>query len=96
MITPDKSYASTGSARTITMPLAMLGVEGTMPAEGDTVSVAVGGRIISAMGDEATLEIDSINGEPLPMTMSADEQADSGDQAVMDRAMAADKEGMMS
>ncbi|EIQ00745.1 hypothetical protein OpiT1DRAFT_05301 [Opitutaceae bacterium TAV1] len=77
MITPDPSSSSGGALR---VPLSALAIDGTPPAAGDQAEVSATVRIVSAEGDAASVEIVSINGEPVGAA-SAPEPTDSDIEA---------------
>jgi hypothetical protein len=49
---------------TCSVPLDSLEQDGTPPAEGDSVSFSVDGTVQSIDGDNATVKIEAINGDP--------------------------------
>jgi len=75
---------STPTAGTVAVPLAPLAIDGTPPAEGDEVTFTVTGRIVSARGGQAQVQVATINDQPIAMDEAAE------DRALMEQAMAAD------
>lgn len=89
MITPDPATAPAApGGRSVKLPLSSLALDGASPTEGDQVSVTVGGRVTAVNGDEATLEIESVDGEPLP----AAEASEMTDDDVLAEAERADRD----
>jgi hypothetical protein len=60
---------------TATVPVNSLAQDGVPPEEGDKVSAQIEGTVKSVDGSEATVSIDSINGEPV-----AEEAAESPEE----------------
>jgi hypothetical protein len=60
---------------TATVPVNALAQDGVPPEEGDKVSASIEGTVKSVDGNEATVSIDSINGEPV-----AEEAAESPEE----------------
>ena len=54
-----------GGGVTTQVPVNALAEDGVPPEEGDSVSFSVEGKVQSVEGGTATVEIDSINGEPV-------------------------------
>src|SRR5260370_32347990 len=50
---------------TATVPLSALEQDGVPPAQGDSVSFSVDGTVQSVSGDNATLKIDAVDGQPV-------------------------------
>jgi hypothetical protein len=50
---------------TCKVPVNSLAEDGVPPEQGDTVEYSVSGTVQSVSGSEATIKIDSINGEPV-------------------------------
>ena len=61
-VTP-KSDASGGY--TCKVPLDLLSEDGVPPAQGDSVSYSVDGTVQSVDAEDATIKIESVNGEPV-------------------------------
>ena len=86
MISAEPSPAPSGN--TVPVPLAALEVDGTAPAAGDEVTFSVTGRLVSAEGETGSVEVTSINGQPVSAPM--DDMAQ--DAAMMKAAEASDRE----
>lgn len=56
---------SPGGAANATIPVNALAEDGVPPEEGDKVSFSVDGTVKSVSGNNATVSIDSVNGEPV-------------------------------
>lgn len=54
-----------GGGYTTRVPVSALAEDGVPPEEGDSVSFSVEGKVQDVSGDTATVDIDSINGEPI-------------------------------
>lgn len=61
-------------------------LEGTAPAQGDEVDFSARGRVQRVEGDKAYIEVDEVNGAPLP-----EESAEVGDDEMLDLAKKADE-----
>jgi hypothetical protein len=85
MSTPASAAPTAG---TVPVPLAALAVDGVSPAQGDNVSFTVTGRIVSAEGQSAQVQVETINDQPI----AADEAAE--DLAMREAARASDEQGM--
>jgi hypothetical protein len=81
MISPDSA-----SAGTVPVPMAALALDGVAPGPGDSVSFTVSGRIVSAEGETARVQVETINDQPVAADAGAE------DRAMMDAAEAADRE----
>ena len=75
--TKPKADAAPGSY-TATIPVDSLEQDGTPPEEGDSVSFSVDGTVQSIDGDDATVKIESVNGEPVTETPEEESQEDQG------------------
>ena len=64
---------------TCTIPIDSLEQDGTPPEQGDSVSFSVDGTVQSIDGDNATIKITAVNGEPVGET-DQDENAEDQDQ----------------
>jgi hypothetical protein len=53
------------SGYTCKVPVASISESGVAPEEGDSVSYSVDGTVQSVSGNQATVKIDAINGEPV-------------------------------
>jgi hypothetical protein len=54
-----------GADYTCKVPLDLLSEDGVPPAQGDKVSYSVDGTVDAVTGDEATITLDAINGQPV-------------------------------
>ena len=59
-----------------TVPLDLLGEDGVPPEEGDDVSFSVDGTVKSIDGENATIDITAINGEPVKESASQEAAED--------------------
>jgi hypothetical protein len=66
----------TADGSTCTVPIDSLEQDGTPPEEGDDVSFSVDGTVQSIDGDNATIKIEAINGEP---TSGSDDEGNDDD-----------------
>jgi hypothetical protein len=66
---------------TATVPVNSLAQDGVPPEEGDKISAQIEGTVKSVDGNEATVSIDSINGEPVAEEAgeSPEEEASEGE-----------------
>ncbi len=90
MIAPDSPDSPAPSAAdAIAVPLSSLSVDGTPPAVGDEVELTAKGRVVSIDGDNAMIEVSTINDVPVP-SEAAEPAAGDEDKSVMEAAMKAD------
>lgn len=73
---------SPGGAANATIPINSLAEDGVPPEEGDKVSFSVDGTVKSVSGSNATVSIDSVNGEPVgeEAAESPEEEASEGEE----------------
>ena len=78
--------------KTVQIPTAILAIDGTKPAAGDPIDLTVTGKVAAINGELAEVEIESINGQPLPD--EAGEPADQTDDSMRAMAEEADAKGL--
>lgn len=69
-----------GGGATTTVPVNALAEDGVPPEEGDSVSFSVQGKVQSVSGGNATVSIDSINGEPVGEESSESSEEEAGEE----------------
>ena len=69
-----------GGGYTTKVPVNSLEEDGVPPEEGDSVSFSVEGKVQSVEGNEATVSIDSINGEPVGEEASESPEEEAGEE----------------
>ena len=87
---PDSSETGEAPEKCIvSIPVAALALDGASPAEGDEVDFKGTGRVVSIDGDTATIELSTINDEPV--TEGPEPTEDAEDAAMRDAASKADE-----
>ena len=74
---PDAGSPKT-SGFTVQVPLDLLSEDGVPPQTGDAVSFSVDGSVESADDENATVKIESVNGQPVDESTAQEAQEDSG------------------
>jgi len=66
---------------TCKVPVNSLAESGVPPEEGDTVEYSVSGTVQSVSGSDATIKIDSINGEPVSEEASESPEEEASEES---------------
>ena len=66
------------SGFTVQIPLDLLSEDGVPPASGDAVSFSVDGSVESADDENATVKIESVNGQPVDESAANEASEDAG------------------
>jgi hypothetical protein len=66
------------SGFTVQVPLDLLSEDGVPPQQGDSVSFSVDGSVQSADDENATVKIESVNGQPVDESSAQEAAEDSG------------------
>lgn len=66
---------------TCEVPVNALAEDGVPPEEGDTVQYSVSGKVQSVSGNNATVSIDTINGEPVGEEASESPEEEAGEES---------------
>ena len=69
-----------GGGYTAKIPLDLLSQDGVPPEQGDSVSFSVDATVKSVDAEDATVSIQSVNGEPVNESASDEASEDQGDQ----------------
>jgi hypothetical protein len=79
---------------TIKLPLASLSVDGVEPSEGDGVDISISGQITGISGDEATVELMEIDGQPVAESEGSEDngEEDESEESLRKRAREYDYE----
>ena len=70
-----------GGGYTCKVPVNSLAESGVPPEEGDTVEYSVSGTVQSVSGSDATIKIDSINGEPVSEEASESPEEEASEES---------------
>lgn len=91
-VAPESEGSEIGSSdKQLCASLESLSVQGTPPAEGDSVSMTVDGKVLKIDGDHAYIEVDKVNGQDVPDKPDAKEETT--EQELERRASEADQGG---
>src|SRR5258708_31024011 len=62
------------------VPLDLLAQDGVPPEQGDKIDCSISGTVQSVDAEDATVKIDSVNGQPVAETPGEETEEDQGDQ----------------